>query len=116
MFYNNEKLIYEKINQSVFFKALKSKGYNSDILATLFDEENYQTIDKCDFNNTLQYINKTKNFPIFEMLLYLEKNFADLKKVMDVLDDKTKSILKEETKKNFYIKLPECSLSEFFNG
>ena len=116
MIYNNEKMIYDTLSQKSFFKVLGSKDYDIDILTTLFDEEEFQTIDKCEFNNILQTINKVNKFPMFDMLLYLDKNVADLKKVMTVLDDKSKAILKEESKKRFHIKLSECSLMDLFNG
>lgn len=116
MTYNNEKSLCDGIDQKTFFKIMKEKGYTTDILTVLFDEEHYETIDKFDFNVVIREVNKKYNVPIFDMLVYLEKNIAECRKVYTILDDRNKSILKEEAQKSFHIKISECSLMEFFGG
>jgi hypothetical protein len=116
MIYNNEKMICDNIDQRDFFKALQSKGYTPDVLTMLFDEENFETIDKFDFNGVIRSINEIDKIPMFDMLVFLEKNIADPKKVIGILDPRNMAILKKEAEKSHNIKLPKCSLSEFFSG
>jgi len=114
MVYNNERLLCDGIDQKKFFKSLRLKGYTEDILTMLFTEDNFQTTDICDFNSAIRNINKIDKIPIFDMLVYLEKHFAEPKKVLSILDDRTTSMLRVEAEKSFNIKIPSCSLSEFF--
>ena len=114
MIYNNESHISEKIDQRTFFNIMNNNGYSTDVLSTLFDEIDFQEIDIYQFNCVLRRINKINKVPVFDMLLYFEKYFAELKKVVSILDDRTKSILKSEATKKFHIKIQECSLSDMF--
>ena len=116
MVYNSERLICETIDQKTFFKAMRDNGYSEEVLTNLFDEDNFESIDQCDFNGVIRNINKTDRIPIFDMLMYLEKNIAEVRKIYPILDDRNKAILTEEAKKTFHIKISECSLSDFFNG
>jgi GTP-binding protein EngB required for normal cell division len=88
----------EKIDQKRFLNILESSGYEYKIIFDILEGTKTDKIDKEEFNNVIQKINKEEGIKLFDMIIYLAEVFSDYNKILSLFDDKTLSMLREEVK------------------
>ena len=104
---NEEIEIIENFSKEKFFNDIQRLGVNLENLDKL-------GADKEVFNWVLKCLKEKYNYNIYECVLYLEKDYIPLKKLLTLLDDSVKQIMKEEMAKVFNIKILRTKLQRFF--
>lgn len=113
--YGIENITCQELDHNRIIKYLDNCGYSNEVLLKMFSESDLDTSNKYDFNCTIRNIVKKKNIQLFDVLVYIEKNFVDANRVWNsILDNKNKEILKKEVSQKYHIKTPECSLMDMF--
>jgi len=107
---NEENDIINHISKQNFFIWLDKNGFNAEQIKMFFVEKRISSIEQNRFNVILRKAKKETGISIIEMVLYFENNINKLKKILSVLDEETKHILKYELSSKFKIKIDKNML------
>lgn len=104
--------IINKIDSEVFFAILNEQQV--DLSYFYLDSRNLNPIEVMKFNKSL-LVCKKRGLSILDCLAVLEKNYFTVSKIMDLINDKIRKILRREIKERIpYLKMPHNTLSSFF--
>lgn len=113
--YGIENVTCQELDHNRIVKYLESSGYSNDVLLKMFSAVEFDSSNKYDFNYTIRNIMNQKRIPLFDVIVYIEKNFLDAHKVWhNILDNRNKEILKREVAEKYHIKTSECSIMDMF--
>ena len=107
---NEENDIINIISKQKFFLWLDNNGFNEIEIKLFFKEKRISSTEQNRFNIILRKSKKETGVSIIEMVLYFENNINKLKKIISVLDEETKHILKHELANKFKIKIDKNML------
>jgi len=107
---NEENDIINIISKQKFFLWLDNNGFNEIEIKRFFKEKRISSTEQNRFNIILRKSKKETGVSIIEMVLYFENNINKLKKIISVLDEETKHILKHELANKFKIKIDKNML------
>lgn len=107
-----ENGVIEKINQQRFFNKLKAIGYDSEILTKLFECDKVDSSEKYYFNNHIRSIQKESNIKMTDIVLYLEKYFGDYKKIVNLFDLTSNTLLRKELIKTYNVNIDSNPFDE----
>jgi len=101
----------DKIDEKDFFKIVKEFGIN---LPSFFKKRTNISEENVRKFNELLYICKTKyGLNIHTTLMFVEKNFVDFKKLLELLSQQNREILVREMAIKYKIKLRKNSLKKY---
>lgn len=114
--YGIENHTCQEIDNNRILGYMSTLGYNDDVLMDILNDDKFETTYKCGFNCAIRDIIKQNHIPMFDVIIFIEKNFVDGKRVWDtILDNRNKEQLKKEVSESYHIKLSECSIEDFFS-
>lgn len=109
-------IIMDEIRRKEFYQAIKT--YSLDLNKIFVSIENKSKIDvktdyKEEFNLTLRDLKKNFDFDIIEAVLFLERDWANMKSIFLILDEESKYTMKVELSKKYCIKITKTTLDRF---
>jgi|SRR5437763_1980080 hypothetical protein len=84
-----------------FFAEVKALGFDMNIL--LYSGK-YEMPIIDHFNNIIRKINEESELNVYEMILFINKEYSDIKNILNMLDENNKDRLRKELREIFYIK------------
>lgn len=108
----DEKRIMVEISKAEFFEEMKTENFSIDRLRDFFDSKKISGVEQQKFNKALQNIKNKKRINISDGILYMEEYFTRIKKIVSLLDDNTKFIVKQELSEKYKINIDKNNLSE----
>ena len=106
-----EKNIVDSMFKTEFYKKVNEYGMKLDELFINNRKSNKSMMEP--FNFMLKKFKKDYLFDISDMLVCIEQDFANLFIILNLLDEETKFLLKEELCENYDLKLKKNLLSAF---
>jgi len=100
-----ENSIINSVSRDNFLFWLNENGYDDDYLKRFFQEKRVSSVEQNRFNITLRKCKKERGTSIIDMVLFLESDINRMKKIVSVLDENTRHILKTELAKKHKIKI-----------
>jgi len=108
----SENEIIENITSYVFLNELKKR--NIDVQIFFNDSKNIKRSDVDDLNAVIQTCKTEYNLQIMDCVLFLERYIIDIKKAVELLNDKNYKELRRELVTMYKIKDTKNSLSKYF--
>lgn len=108
----DEKRIMIEISKAEFFEEMKTENFSIDRLRDFFDSKKISGVEQQKFNKALQNIKNKKRINISDGILYMEEYFTRIKKIVSLLDDNTKFIVKQELSEKYKINIDKNNLFE----
>lgn len=108
---NSENDLINEINRKKFFESLEFFDFD---IRNIFknSEDRYYFYREC-FNDTLRKIKRTFQIKMLDSILYLEQDCVDIKCIIGLLDDWSKSMLKNEIQNKYGLRISKNSIEKF---
>jgi hypothetical protein len=110
--HTEENNIIDSLYQKHFLKIMKKEGFSFLYLQQLLEMNKVSSNEQLKINYVLRKLKKEFNIELCESIIYLEQIFTTFKKIIILLDDQSKSILKEELINKYKIKEEENNLMD----
>jgi len=109
-----ETELLNKINCSEFINWLNQNKYDKDKIHQLLENKHPTSLEQSDFNNLLRKAKKELKIGICECILYIDELlFIRMKRIVNLLDDETKCILKRELLERYKVGRLNKSMRKF---
>ncbi len=108
---DDEKNIIDSICREEFYKWMSENDYTDPELKEIFNSKRISAYEMNRFNATLRRMKEETGIGLIEVILYFEEEFIKIKKILSVLDDDTKLLLKKELGAKYKIKIETNDLS-----
>ena len=102
---NEESDIINNISKQNFLEWMQMNGFTEDQLKHFFQEKRISSIDQNRFNVILRKAKEETGISLIDAVLFLENVNNKQKKILSVLDEETRHILKHELAAKFRIKI-----------
>ena len=111
-FFNYLETFDEEIDRRFFYQYLTEN--NIDLEKMFLTGKSCDKNQKQHFNNVLRKIKSLHSVNIYEIVGFIEQDFADTHVILNMLDDKNWSIIKKELSKKYKKNVPNEGFSKFF--
>lgn len=108
----NENELFDDISRQEYFKWMENQGFSYENLMKLFENKRISSIEQNRFNSILKRAKSEINVDIYESILYLEEQFVKMKKVLNLLDDELRYLLRTEMEEKYKIKTDKTNFDE----
>jgi len=98
----------DTLNKQIL-ECMELYGFSLNSIKTIFEGDVLSTNDKCKLNYAIRMVKKLQYIPIKDVILCFE-TFAPMNKVLNHIDDETRSQLKTELSIEHHIPLDENEL------
>ena len=102
----NENELFDDISRQEYFKWMENQGFSYENLMKLFENKRNR------FNSILKRAKSEINVDIYESILYLEEQFVKMKKILNLLDDELRYLLRTELEEKYKIKTDKTNFDE----
>lgn len=109
---SEEKELFESISRKEYFDWMSKHGYDREGLKKLFENKRVNSSEQSRFNAILKRAKKEIDIGISDSVIYLEEKYVKMKKILTLLDEDVKFILKCELEENFKIETEKTHLDE----
>jgi len=109
---SDERELFDNISRGEFFNWLSDHGYDRANLKLLFENKRVNSSEQNRFNAVLKRAKVEIEINISDSVLYLEDSFVKLKKILTLLDEDVRYILKCELEEKYKIKSETAHLDE----
>ena len=111
---HSENDLVNEINRKQFFECLEFFDFD---IRNIFENtsDQYYFYREC-FNDILRKIKRTFNIMMLDSILYLDQDCVDIKYIISMLDDWSKSILKHEINKKYGMNITTNTIEKFFRN
>jgi hypothetical protein len=106
----NEEVVFSEMNKKYFYECLDFYDYKVENVM----EEKVFSEHKEEFNYILRKVKEIFDINIYNAIMYLEKDFLSMFKILKILDDANKYTLKLELGEKYNIKVETSFLKYFF--
>jgi hypothetical protein len=111
----NEREMLDEITKGELFDWFHQNGYSYSRLEEIFEGNRVTSNEQNHFNIILRKAKDEIEMEITDIILYLENEFSDLRRLMAIVDDETKHILKIELAANYKINVDKNSLEQILS-
>lgn len=108
----NENELFDDISRQEYFKWMENQGFSCENLMKLFENKRISSIERNRFNLILKRAKSEINVDIYESILYLEEQFVKMKKILNLLDDELRYLLRTELEEKYKIKTDKTNFDE----
>lgn len=108
----NENELFDDISRQEYFKWMENQGFSYENLMKLFENKRISSIEQNRFNSILKRAKYEINVDIYESVLYLEEQFVKMKKILNLLDDELRYLLRTEMEEKYKIKTDKTNFDE----
>ena len=108
----NENELFDDISRQEYFKWMENQGFSYENLMKLFENKRISSIEQNRFNSILKRAKYEINVDIYESVLYLEEQFVKMKKILNLLDDELRYLLRTELEEKYKIKTDKTNFDE----
>ncbi|HON83001.1 MAG TPA: hypothetical protein PLI22_02555 [Caldisericia bacterium] len=108
----NENELFDDISRQEYFKWMENQGFSYENLMKLFENKRISSIEQNRFNSILKRAKYEINVDIYESILYLEEQFVKMKKILNLLDDELRYLLRTEMEEKYKIKTDKTNFDE----
>ena len=108
----NENELFDDISRQEYFKWMENQGFSYENLMKLFENKRISSIEQNRFNSILKRAKSEINVDIYESILYLEEQFVKMKKILNLLDDELRYLLRTELEEKYKIKTDKTNFDE----
>lgn len=108
----NENELFDDISRQEYFKWMENQGFSYENLMKLFENKRISSIEQNRFNSILKRAKSEINVDIYESILYLEEQFVKMKKILNLLDDELRYLLRTEMEEKYKIKTDKTNFDE----
>ena len=108
----DEDGVFDSISKRYLYSWLEKSGYDWERLKVIFDQKKIDGQEQNKFNNIIQTCKKETGIEIHQIVLYFEDDLFKLKRILNILDQKTKNIIKNELGKKHSIKIETNSIND----
>lgn len=109
---NNENDIVDEMLRSKFFNWLKERGFSHERLDCLFDSRRIPSVEQSSFNVAIRKAHDELNINIIDQIVFLEECFVKFKKILSVLDDESRYLLKITLSEKYKIEIDRTNLED----
>jgi len=106
----NENLIFDDIDKETLYEHLAKYNFNKSDFEKIFFAESFTSNDQNEINQSFRDISTNSDLSMIDIVLFLEKDFGDLKKILYFLDGDSKSLLKKQMAKKYNVKIDSNKL------
>lgn len=111
----DEEMVIDDIYKNEFVQWLDSNHISFDYFMKVIESEKMNSVIKYNFNQILMSAKKEINFDIYKIILYIYESIGMLRKILMLIDDDVRMIIKEELAAKYKIKLKSGSIEELIN-
>lgn len=108
----SENELFDDISRQEYFKWMEKQGFSYENLMKLFENKRISSIEQNRFNSILKRAKYEINVDIYESILYLEEQFVKMKKILNLLDDELRYLLRTEMEEKYKIKTDKTNFDE----
>lgn len=110
-----EDRVVEDIYKREFVEWLSKNDISFDYIVKIIESEKMNSIIKYNFNQILLSAKTDINFDIYKIILYIYENIGMLRKILILIDDDVKQIIREELAEKYKIQLKSGSIMELMS-
>ena len=111
----DDERVIEEIYKNEFIQWLADNHVSFEYFIKVIESEKLNSVIKYNFNQILLSAKRDINFDIHKIILYIYENIGMLRKILLLIDDDVKLIIKEELAEKYKIKLKTGSIEELIN-
>ena len=111
----DEERVIDDIYKHECVQWLADNDISFDYFMKVIESEKMNSIIKYNFNQILISAKKEINFDIYKIILYIYESIGMLRKILLLIDDDVRMIIKEELAVKYKIKLKSGSIEELIS-